>query len=943
MSQFHQENTSSVQSVQSCILQLHTLLQAGNTLSVTPQEAATLQRLVRNLAPASPIPSTSATQLATPPPSRSQSLNSSPISSPETSSVPQSRVVFPSVGSIVDRPSKSEQKKSINRQTTVDVYYEYEDPEAYIEYPETSSEGVAYKIRRNTSNWTSPTEDFAYSLTGHGGESSRTNKLDRTQKSQFYHALLGDGEVPCRIEHWKCDGMKVCPHAHTDDITHTKVTPEMWKAQLDECNGDLDVYDNPSRMTMVKTSSWLTAVRRLGCRARLDGSPDLEAHTAFTEDQATLHERHENLKRGYQDKIPRCGGRIVFAWDLDQKPTVRLTPDSCEHYDSRNARTHYHERLDESYRAEYIEAVLSGNNEAALEIEKDAATRLNAGPLATCNWMENPYAHRQDNGDLYQPLMVLKPCKVTFRTFEPLEEYRQQHPYIILVVKGIHKHPIPMPKKTPPRLRSKLFEIFKSIGVDLADLTARSFIRHTATQSLLHQVFPENPLASISDLHPSLANHSHIAWYIEKAKKESYPKGTGWEGAKYLFQLQKETFPADSQYIRKIIEVKNANLPSDEHDNGEDLRIIVTMTKEGARRLQKSNLLQADIAFKRIPGWKEFEMVARNRPSNTVNVFGRVYMTRETTTAHFLVFQAIEEIVRQDTGKPIYWRHLYAKSNDEKDQDGLMWMFVADQHLGQAKGLAMHLQSIAQTLDGYDLFEPHRRLRDLSLYDHLHRIFRLCRVHFRQNIKECAVPKDVKHWLENKIQSKFALEAICWEKSKIPEYIWCAGDSNDNVVEGAHSDVNLEGKGCTLVGGIEKGRAYDARKQADLLTFETSHIRHTYASGLPVDNATRGIKRKQLADESVLRRQDDDIRKYNNKLDEKHEKFIKAKETGMKLWQKKRQILESGTDKELKEVEDKIQKTKKRYEKLMAELDELNGKELPRGSGMVQVKRTRRE
>ena len=44
------------------------------------------------------------------------------------------------------------------------------------------------------------------------------------------------------------------------------------------------------------------------------------------------------------------------------------------------------------------------------------------------------------------------------------------------------------------------------------------------------------------------------------------------------------------------------------------------------------------------------------------------------------------------------------------------------------------------------------------------------------------------------------------EKSKIPKYIWLAGNRNDNIVEGAHSNVNQEGQMCTLVGGIEKGR-----------------------------------------------------------------------------------------------------------------------------------------
>ena len=43
-----------------------------------------------------------------------------------------------------------------------------------------------------------------------------------------------------------------------------------------------------------------------------------------------------------------------------------------------------------------------------------------------------------------------------------------------------------------------------------------------------------------------------------------------------------------------------------------------------------------------------------------------------------------------------------------------------------------------------DLHQPSRNLVDLSPYDHLHRLFRLCVVHIYRNIKACAVSEDVK-------------------------------------------------------------------------------------------------------------------------------------------------------------------------------------------------------
>uniref|UniRef100_A0A0W0G0T6 Uncharacterized protein n=1 Tax=Moniliophthora roreri TaxID=221103 RepID=A0A0W0G0T6_MONRR len=261
--------------------------------------------------------------------------------------------------------------------------------------------------------------------------------------------------------------------------------------------------------------------------------------------------------------------------------------------------------------------------------------------------------------------------------------------------------------------------------------------------------------------------------------------------------------------------------------------------------------------------------------------------------------------------------------------------------------LAMHLQKIAETRPGYDLFKPYQHLSGLSVHNHLHRIFCLCRIYFQRNIKESNALKAIKavmsslaclrhpdwdgtletirreggragiDWLENKIQSKFALEAVCWEKSKIPCYIWCTGDSNNNMVESTHSDMNLEGKGCTL--------------QADLTAFEISGIRHTYSS--------------EQVDESVLKLLDEKIIHHNSKLDNAFGMFNKARDKEMELYnQKTRMRKEDATPEEMKKIDKKISKAKERYNKWSKELIELNekGKGIPKGSGIVQLKQTER-
>lgn len=124
-------------------------------------------------------------------------------------------------------------------------------------------------------------------------------------------------------------------------------------------------------------------------------------------------------------------------------------------------------------------------------------------------------------------------CGVIFKIYEPLPEYREQCPWALVVSSGIHTHPIPIPSKTPPLIRSEILTLLRSIETDLPDLTPRRFLRHPTLKAYLYQRLPgiHNPM--ISDIHPSLANRDHLRVYIDLVREEIYPKGTGWEGMCY--------------------------------------------------------------------------------------------------------------------------------------------------------------------------------------------------------------------------------------------------------------------------------------------------------------------------------------------------------------------------------------------------------------------------
>ncbi|KAJ7730898.1 hypothetical protein DFH07DRAFT_756061 [Mycena maculata] len=700
-------------------------------------------------------------------------------------------------------------------------------------------------------------------------------------------------------------------------VSHSTCTQDVQKRLTHDREERLQ-YASPSKDIFCRTSSYISALRKFGC------SRPLAEPTLLSPDQqerAQLQEIYlQQVQRGLRPRDGKCQGRLLFEHDIHGNAHISR----CEHFDKKTSRDHFYDpnigAATGTYDLEYIEAVFNSDKEEVAHIE-DAAFTLGYGPLVECTTIANvssqkafcPFDHRTSEGELIQPLMERLGCCVKFRVYEPLEEFRTQCPYILITSSGAHTHPIPLPTRTPPSICAQVFQLLEDLGEDLPDITPRRFIRHPIVRAFLTSKFPQIPRPTLSDLHISLANRSHLKAFIKQIKELHYPLGTGWEAVKHLKRLQDAGLPPAEHYIRRIISLDINTV--DQHEEDEDdplfkdtkLRIIVCMSPKASHRLLRSGrYLQSDIAFKRIMEFLEFEMASMERDANTSLTFCRVFLNRQSAVAHQHVFAAIEDIVFEDTGKRLRWRHLHANNLEEHEDMILEW--AADQHRGQAKGLGLHLQTLAATMTlKSDLHEPDRYLQDLSPYDHLRRVFRLCSNHYYRNIKSSAVSDECKHlmrsllclrhenweatlaaieekggktgsdWLRDKIHSKFVFPAICWERSFIPELIWRAGDSNTNLIESVHRDVNHDGVHCTLLGGLQKGQAYDSWKIRTLEIYETYGIRPTYRSGHISENAFTNLRRRDNAQRKRLLAADSRIEKLNVRLETTHNSLLKAR------------------------------------------------------------------
>ncbi|KAK6969673.1 hypothetical protein R3P38DRAFT_3413297 [Favolaschia claudopus] len=605
-----------------------------------------------------------------------------------------------------------------------------------------------------------------------------------------------------------------------------------------------------------------------------------ESHTTCTcggsPHEPTLYSGEELEIRHYPK--PLCDGRLLLQYDSVGSAFVR-----CEHYNRKANIDHLvdYEAGRGLYDTQYLEALFSGDENMIADFEEDGLSVSDTGTLAVCSTVANfsikvncSNEHRDENGRVALLELQQLKCKSKFRIFEPVEEQRAECPYILVICHGAHTHPIPLPTKTPPRIREEIFDLLSSLDHDLPDLTPRRLLRHPTTHAFLRKRIPDVSNPTLLDLHPSLGNRDHIRAYILQAQENIFPEGTGWEGLVRMKQEQDENLPEQEAYIRYMEEFSATDLTHDPDDEDEDIesispdsdlpfRIAVCMTKEGSLRLLKAQYIQSDIAFRRIVGFKEFELGALERGSRTTIMFCRIFLNRQTATAHELIFKKIHEIVLADTGEALRWRHLHSPT--------------------------IHAE-----------------------YDHLFRIARLCTAHIFRNIRKANVPELVRNlmrslvcikhpewdsavlriqveggipganWVADKIRSKFAFPAMCWAKSFIPKTIWQVGDNTSNLFESVHADANREGVSCTLVGGVKKGHL-DTLRMKSLTNLEGTGVRTSYARGHISESTMRSLRRKCRGSLNGTTGSQMQLTKAHNALVRANDKFEKALAASMEV------------------------------------------------------------
>lgn len=96
-------------------------------------------------------------------------------------------------------------------------------------------------------------------------------------------------------------------------------------------------------------------------------------------------------------------------------------------------------------------------------------------------------------------------------------------------------------------------------------------------------------------------------------------------GVKELFASQCHNVPCEEWYIQCVEELPWEDLldpePRPLGDQDTTFRLIVCMTPSHSEALHRAEYMESDISFKRVVGFKEFELVGFDRVSNTSKKF----------------------------------------------------------------------------------------------------------------------------------------------------------------------------------------------------------------------------------------------------------------------------------------------------------------------------------
>ncbi|KZV84152.1 hypothetical protein EXIGLDRAFT_776848 [Exidia glandulosa HHB12029] len=752
----------------------------------------------------------------------------------------------------------------ITRQTAANQILRH-PPDAVVEYPQSGdlAGSVMHVFPISPTSPRNPRDDFQYSFDkGHGAHENKTCPI--LQGSDGNPVLCREWHGTCKSILSTCATLTILCRCLSQDVFVLPVSANTVLPRI-----PLEpAFDDTQKRLFLKTFDFYCALMKRGCHF----CPDT---TELDEDLVSLATKNElDALSVEQDvlpvdprapKAPRCKGKLVM-FQQDTRHFIQCSERKP------GAQGHLLVYGVEQYDIGYLRALVSGDNASAERYELRAA-RGGYGPLVPCSRVASPGSqaicsdwHRVRGGNLRPYAMVpASNCTSSSRIFTPYN--LAACPFVVALCSGAHSHPDPPPTQTPTVIREFFCSLLRDLDWQIISATPRRLMLNMRFIQQLRVALAwqhrHHPI--LADIHPSLGNADHAAYFIDQVRCAEFPHGTSFNGIQHLL-TREASLEASLRYVRAVEEVVVG---------GAMLRYVVCMYPEQSKILFNSNYITIDTAFKRVRGWYELELETWDDSGNRSITCARVFFNSQTAEAHEAVLTKVTEIAESDCGFTIRIAYMHGRG---------IKLMLADEHRGEALGVGGWLLSIARrTLDRASPFAR------MTPYAHLAYFYLLCIFHFKRNVKpyktrvapevynamlslassealpdldatlavirgggkaaqgmsaigRCAITNEYPDWLKDKLSAEmWPLRALYQPLSNIPLDVWKAAPRTTNGNEQAHHNVNLDGTQLALVAGIMYGAEFDNRLLSTRRAAATSGVNTRYHVSHGLHRATRGL------------------------------------------------------------------------------------------------------
>ncbi|TFY74780.1 hypothetical protein EWM64_g9232 [Hericium alpestre] len=322
--------------------------------------------------------------------------------------------------------------------------------------------------------------------------------------------------------------------------------------------------------------------------------------------------------------------------------------------------------------------------------------------------------------------------------------------------------------------------------------------------------------------HPAMQQNRLKRELIRKEKLHDNPAGLGMLGVHFEY-IKDQGRPQDQRYIHYLVSKPDGGV------------LILTFNPFLASLIHRAETIHVDTTFKRAVGdLNEWEIVIWYAAINKTVTIGRVYTNRADRAHYKALFDKVQEVILDLTGRPLRFKRLSRGgtllsmnvdmeaaqvlgagdsflSTNEPDYSGITTREPEELVQYFVKLCYAHVKRAIHDFKSLVTQADYRRLMDFPYIQSEEELQA-----FQQFVRDLGIKK-IQDWWEHKLQHRWILPAIMKLRTRINHDDWDATPSTTNAGESQHHWTNQHtGTSLSLLEAILSARTLDEKVAAEI-------------------------------------------------------------------------------------------------------------------------------